>query len=218
MNSTDGLRKLLEENGINPSSSAGVRFLRFLHLLEKWNRRINLTGSTEWSILYALFAEAMWAAQFYADEPRSHLDIGSGAGFPALPMRILRPEMNLHLVESRSRRAVFLESVVDDLGLDHVAIHANRLETFLAETPAMKLWDIVSWKALRLKRRDLQLLLHRTQEQSEFWVFHGRRLPVEGSRIEGFLELIRKESAPFLKRSYLSVYRKSRPKSHECFT
>jgi 16S rRNA (guanine527-N7)-methyltransferase len=91
--SAEELNRLLDEFGIPAGSDSGLKLRTFLKLLEKWNARINLTSSTDWNVLEPLFAEGLWASGFYPAGFVQHLDIGSGAGFPGLPMRIMAPQM-----------------------------------------------------------------------------------------------------------------------------
>jgi len=179
----------------------------FLALLEKWNARINLTGSIEWKAVRPLIEEAVWAAGRYPEDAETHLDIGSGAGFPALPLRILIPRMHLDMVESRTRRCAFLETVIQELGLKHTRVINERLETLLAGRK--ETWDCISWKALKLGVRSLSALAAAATERTRFWMFHGKHPAVEDvGALEQLLILQRQEECPAKKGWWLSVYRK----------
>jgi 16S rRNA (guanine527-N7)-methyltransferase len=207
--SAEGLRELIAgESAIVIDPVGTERLGQFLALLERWNKRINLTSSTTWRDLKPLFAEAVWAAGIYPEEPRRHLDLGSGAGFPAIPLKILRPAIVLDLVESRVKRSVFLETVVRDLHLANVRVHNLRAEELLSAERAER-YDCVSWKGLKLDPEVIRLLWLRTSERCQFWAFHGENSPVfVGSEAEGRLVLMRRERFPQKDRWYLSVYEK----------
>jgi len=209
MKSTEGLRALLDEHGIPSTSRSALRLHQYLQLLAKWNRKVNLTSSTDWSALYPHFAEAIWASRFYPPQPRFHLDIGSGAGFPALLLKIVVPEMILTLVESRSRRASFLETVIGEAGLENVAVISERIEDVLDSSMVAADWDMVSWKAIRLGRNQVERLIRRVAPVCEFWLFHGATLPLRNCRIDDFLMLVRRETAPFDHQRHLSIYRRA---------
>jgi 16S rRNA (guanine(527)-N(7))-methyltransferase RsmG len=177
MDSAAGLRELVGRAGI--AAEAGDRLLRYLRLLEKWNARMNLTSRTDWEGLGPMFEEAVWAAGQYGAAAHRHLDIGSGAGFPALPMAALRPEMRLDLLEPRARRAVFLEIAARELGLREARVHEARLGDYLDGDLEARGWDRVSWKAVRIGAGDVEVLAERAVPHAEFWLFHGRQLPVE---------------------------------------
>jgi len=204
------LEQLLARYGIGSDSDPARRMLHYQVLLEKWNRRINLVSSTSWNILGPLFEEAVWAARFYISRDESHLDIGSGAGFPALPLCITTPGMKLELVESRSRKAIFLETAITGLGLENCTVHTLRLTDFL-NREGDRSWSSVSWKGVRLGRADLDLLLRRCTKETSIWIFHGRELPVEDpSLLDDYLRLGRRETIPGRKDSFLSIYEKRR--------
>jgi len=206
MDSGRALQELAERFGIGSASEEAGRLLSFLRLLDKWNARVNLTSSTEWPALESLFEEALWAARFYPRESAYHLDIGSGAGFPAIPMRILRPLMQLRLVESRARRAAFLETVVSELRLDGSEVVCGRIEDLLP-SGALPRFDIVSWKGLRLRTEALELLLTASRPETRFWLFHGPALPLEDpGQAQKSLRLLQRESLPRHPSWRLSIY------------
>jgi 16S rRNA (guanine527-N7)-methyltransferase len=167
---------------------------------------MNLTGSTEWTALSWLFEEALWAHRIYPEGERRHLDIGSGAGFPAIPLRILRPNMQLCMVESRFRRSAFLETVLGDLDLSRCSAVCGRIEEMIG-TLGEKRWDIVSWKALKLSTRALDAILRNSSPEVRFWAFHGSRLPFE--EVEEALDRLQEiDSATMADRSehWLSIF------------
>jgi 16S rRNA (guanine527-N7)-methyltransferase len=210
MRPEDALRQWIVSSGHADDHGEVPRLLAYLALLGKWNSRVNLTGSTKWDELGSLFAEAIWAAGSYPKGPLAHLDIGSGAGFPAIPMRVMLPEMRLCMVESRTRRASFLETVVTGLSLEGTKVICNRVEDILRSREAPP-FDIVSWKGLRLSGEALGLLLAASRPTTQFWVFHGRELPMEApERARNALNLTRREHFPGHPGWQLSIYGVSR--------
>ncbi len=202
--------ELVEKYGYRPESSEARLLAAYLALLVKWNARVNLTADTRWPGIGWLFEEALWVAQWYPETAVHHLDIGSGAGFPAVPLRILRPEMRLRLVESRTRRAAFLETVAAELKLTGISVACCRAEEVLGESGAPP-YDIVSWKGLRLSREALRLLMQRSRPDTRFWVFHGRELPLEDPAASTeLLHLVRREAFPGRRERWLSIYAVSR--------
>jgi 16S rRNA (guanine(527)-N(7))-methyltransferase RsmG len=206
----ESLQELLFRAGVRPESKPAQQMSLFLALLEKWNAGINLTGSTEWKAVRPLFEEAIWAAGRYPEDAATHLDIGSGAGFPALPLRIFIPRMYLDMVESRTKRCLFLETVIQDLGLEHTRVINERLDALLEARKGT--WDCVSWKAVKLGARSLSALAMRATERTRFWMFHGKNLAVEDvGALEQLLILERREACPARNGCWLSVYRKRVP-------
>jgi 16S rRNA (guanine(527)-N(7))-methyltransferase RsmG len=205
LNSADELKRLMKECGVFLNSDIADRLLIYLALLEKWNSRINLTSSTEWSAIKPLFQEGIWAAKLYQADAVSHLDIGSGAGFPAMLLRILKPHIQLDMVESRAKRCVFLETLIDSLGIGESKVHCLRLKTFLQNSN--KIWDCVTWKGLKLSDDDIKTLLLHSHQLTQFWMFHGREMAVkEPAIIEQCFQLIRSEKFEDRRWWALSIY------------
>jgi len=172
------LRKLLQKWAIPLDSRPAECMMMYLSLIEKWNAKINLTGSSDWESIGFLFEEGIWADQFYGKNISRHLDIGSGAGFPAIILKILNPLVTLELVESREKRAVFLETVLAELHIKNAKVSNCRIEQYLRK--CMKgSWDCISWKGIRLSSECLQLLKSICEANSQLWMFHGNILAAE---------------------------------------
>jgi len=209
MRAVDGLKHLMREFDILPGSDHGLCLQTYLFLLEKWNPRVNLTANITWSALEPLFHEGIWAAKKYPSYFRTHLDIGSGAGFPAIILRMFNPEITLELVESRGKKCAFLETVAWELGLTGTRIHAKRLEDLLTTCdPGIKTWDCVSWKAIRVATRDFLRLYDHATDNTRLWMFHGKETAVEDTCAFD-TKFINTDMLPVpgQKESFLSIYR-----------
>lgn len=201
---------LLLRYRIEADSAEARSFSAYLRLLQKWNARVNLTASTDWPALGWLFEEALWAAQFYTLGPAVHLDIGSGAGFPALLLRILRPSMRLRLVECRARRAAFLETAAAELRLEGTEVIGRKIEEYLRPGTAPG-FDIVSWKGLKLGTAALRMLAGASTPATRFWLFHGPELPLaEPAQAPAVMKLLQRESFPGRPGRCLSILAVSR--------
>lgn len=112
----------------------------YLDLLIKWNSRMNLTAVRDPEQMVARhFGESVFAAVRLfpqRDETSTLIDVGSGAGFPGLPIAILRPGVRATLVEAQGKKATFLREVVRALELETVTVHAGRAEA-LQQTAAV---------------------------------------------------------------------------------
>lgn len=100
--------------------------------LERWNRKINLTGLEGVELVRRLVAQPVWIAH-KLQLSGVLVDIGSGNGSPAIPMRVVSSLSATHLVEARAKRAAFLRHVVITLGLGAVETHLGRFETIAPE-------------------------------------------------------------------------------------
>jgi 16S rRNA (guanine(527)-N(7))-methyltransferase RsmG len=208
VNSSEALKGLMLQFDIQTGSEASRRLQQYLSLLEKWNARINLTSSTDWPVVGPLFEEGIWASKKYPQNASSHLDIGSGGGFPALLLGIFNPQVRMDLVESRQKKCAFLETAAGALGLERVKVHSMRLQEFLRSQGSDRTWDCVSWKALKLSGGDLSGLLAHVHEDTQFWMFHGKELALEDpGEMEQRLLLISRGKFASRTQWTLSIYR-----------
>jgi 16S rRNA (guanine527-N7)-methyltransferase len=123
------VRKALGEFQIEADANQVDQIREYIKLLLAWNERVNLTAIRDpQDILYRHFCESMMAAQV-GDMSKSRLaDIGTGGGFPGLPLKILLPEAQVILVETSVKKATFLAEVVRALGLVNVQVLVSRYE------------------------------------------------------------------------------------------
>lgn len=104
-------------------------FSKYLQLLRKWQKVQRLIGSAEpgW-IVDRLFLDSLMFLQILPPEIESICDVGSGAGLPGIPMKIVKPDLHVTLIESRQRRVSFLSEAIRVLGLGNAAVLAIRVE------------------------------------------------------------------------------------------
>ncbi len=119
---------------------ASRRFEQYVALLLKYQQHTNLTGfDTAESIVENGLKDSLQLLRVRNGRISGPvLDIGSGAGLPALPIKILHPEIEMHLVEPRSKRYAFLGLVARELGLEKIQVHHCRVESLeLNQMPAL---------------------------------------------------------------------------------
>jgi 16S rRNA (guanine527-N7)-methyltransferase len=111
-----------------------------LSLIIRWNARTNITAiRDEEGILSRHFFESIACARTLPAGIRTLLDFGSGAGFPGIPIAIVRPEIAVTLAESQGKKAAFLQEAVRVLNLPSIRVHAGRAETLDAVFEAVTL-------------------------------------------------------------------------------
>src|SRR5947199_664630 len=116
--STAIITRAMQEYNLTATADQVVQVQLYLRLLLTWNTKVNLTAIQDpLEILYRHFCESMYAADAVPLQNGRLADIGSGAGFPGLPLKILRPQLDLHLVERNVRKATFLAEVRRELVL-----------------------------------------------------------------------------------------------------
>lgn len=120
----------------NLSAEQKEQFQRYCSLLIEWNGRINLTAIiNEADIIAYHFEDSLELTRFYNFNSCSMMvDVGTGAGFPGIPIKILYPHISIVLIEVLQKRVIFLEKVIQDLGLKNVTLHSEDWRTFLRKT------------------------------------------------------------------------------------
>jgi 16S rRNA (guanine527-N7)-methyltransferase len=207
MGSAEALMQILFELECDFNDEIAQNLLKYVELLGKWNLHINLTASTKWEAMEPLFKEAIWASKSYPAEAIAHLDIGSGAGFPAAILKILIPRLKMEMIESRNKKGAFLETAIFKLNLQKTWVHSERLDSFLRYIDPGQQWDCISWKALKLKDDELLLLREHVHANTQFWMFHGNEPAVKQPQIMGrYFRLLRRERVPSRRQGFLSVY------------
>jgi 16S rRNA (guanine527-N7)-methyltransferase len=119
---------------------------QYTRILLAWNEKINLTAIREpLEILYRHFCESMFGASLLPVENCRLADVGTGGGFPGLPLKIIRPNLDIFLVESNVKKATFLAEVIRELGLTDARVLISRYEELGEEVAPL---DVVCSRAL----------------------------------------------------------------------
>ncbi len=115
--------------GITADSQQVFSIQQYIRILLQWNEKLNLTAIRDpLEILVRHFCESMFGAVAVPVESGRLADIGSGPGFPGIPLKILRPDLELFLVESNIKKGTFLAEVVRELGLKNARVLISRYE------------------------------------------------------------------------------------------
>lgn len=114
---------------INLTEKQVKQFYDYMNLLLEWNEKINLTAITEFhEIILKHFVDSVTISQFVSHD-KSLVDVGTGAGFPGIPLKILRPDLEIVLMDSLQKRINFLNEVILKLKLEKIqTIHARAEE------------------------------------------------------------------------------------------
>lgn len=142
---------LLAEQGFELSEEQKEQFERYFELLVEWNEKINLTAITEKAEVYLkhFYDSIAPVLQGYIpNEPLNLLDIGAGAGFPSLPMKIIAPNIKVTIIDSLNKRINFLNLLAEELGLADVHFHHGRAEDFGQDKNFRAQFDIVTARAV----------------------------------------------------------------------
>lgn len=173
---TDWQSLLSEELGsldLSLPGDRGAQLRIYLELLETWSRSVNLTSLGPRQRVRRLVAEPIWAAERLQASGR-YLDVGSGNGSPAVAWCIARDFSRADLVESRERRAVFLDVVARRAGIRRAHVHQGRFDD-VRQTLAPPDWATL--QGVRLDAGLLQKLRQLNPLVRVVWLTRGREVP-----------------------------------------
>jgi len=123
------IRRALGEFQIPVDEKQVLLIQEYMKILRHWNEKLNLTAIRDpLEILYRHFCESMFGVGAIPVDKGRLADVGSGAGFPGVPLKIARPELELFLVESNIKKGTFLAEVARQLELSNARVLINRYE------------------------------------------------------------------------------------------
>ena len=146
------LRDGASQIGCLLGNEAIERFETYYTHLVDWNKKTNLTGLQDTqALVVTLFIDSLALSQFLSkyDRGLSVLDIGSGAGFPGLPLKIADPRLNMILVEPNLKKVAFLHHIIGTLGLTDVTVISQQIQSLVPDQQSHNFFDFVISKALK---------------------------------------------------------------------
>ncbi len=151
-----GLRRRAAKAGVPMTGELVAKLAVYYELLLRWNEKINLTsvGDRDQS-LDRMLVEPIAACEHLPATATTLLDVGSGGGSPAIPIKLMNPGLRLYMVESKTRKSVFLREAVRVLGLDEVRVETCRYEELLTSPEFHEGMDVVTVRAVRTEARML---------------------------------------------------------------
>ena len=126
------------------------QFIRFYELLVEWNKVMNLTGITEYDeVVEKHFVDSLSIVKAVnVMDIKSVIDIGTGAGFPGIPLKIAFPHLKITLLDSLNKRIKFLNAVIDELGLKEIHTIHGRAEDFAKQEIYREKYDLCVSRAV----------------------------------------------------------------------
>ena len=168
----------------------------YLDLLNRWNRRVNLTSlqDPEEQLRFHFF-ESFWATRHFLESGTSVADVGSGAGFPGLAMKLYQPSLHVTLIEKNHKKVIFLKEVSRRLNLS-VEIFHGRGEEYSG-------WKSQQFASLRALKPSLQLLELLSRQHVSLLLFGSQSLPQTVKP----LRISKQEGVPGATRRYVTLLR-----------
>ncbi len=135
--------------GISLTDTQLASFARYTSELQAWNSHINLTAiKDEQDIVVRHYLDSLWCSLAWQATPNALVDVGSGAGFPGVPLKIVFPSIRLTLIEATGKKTRFLEHLVQVLELNHVTILNARAEHVCHMPPYRRQYDVAVARAV----------------------------------------------------------------------
>jgi 16S rRNA (guanine527-N7)-methyltransferase len=167
------LQRRAARAGLSLSDDLVARLDTYYALLSRWNQKINLTALANLEeAVDRLVLEPLLAARFLAGAA-SLIDIGSGGGSPAIPLKLALPDMGLTMVEAKTRKAAFLREAVRQLALSRTRVETARAEELLTRPDLHEAFSVVSVRAVRVEARMLNTLQAFAAPGGQILLFRG---------------------------------------------
>ena len=142
-------QRLQEVHGITLSDVQKKQFDQYFHLLVEWNEKMNLTAITDEEGVYLKhFYDSLALGCQHELTDQTLCDVGAGAGFPSIPLKIVFPDLKVTIVDSLNKRITFLNTLVETLGLKDVQCFHDRAETFGQNKEFRASFDVVTARAV----------------------------------------------------------------------
>ena len=218
----DAFRHLLEEtfhrHGLPLTHDQQEQFATYWQELQRWNSRINLTSiRDDRDIVFKHFLDSVGILKFFSIEAGdSVVDIGSGAGFPGIPLKIYAPDIKLTLVESSSKKASFIQFLVSQLNVTparkDISIAAQRAEAFAKRSENLGAYDWVLTRYVASLADSAAYCLPLLTCKGTWIAYKPREVEAEirdaGSRLQSFggeVERVVESGISELNRAYVAI-------------
>ena len=164
------LREIFLSNNIEVTNRQLQQFERYADLLIEWNEKFNLTSITGREDIYVKHFYDSILPSLYRDLKGSLADVGSGAGFPGIPLKIMYPDLEVTLIEPTGKRCTFLNEVISQLSLDKITVLNMRSEDYARENVR---FDFVTARAVAELNILAELCLPLVKTDGHFIVMKG---------------------------------------------
>ena len=175
--------------GLSIGDDLAASLTAYYELLSRWNRKINLTALTDPDeAIDRLLLEPLAAARHLPPFSRTLLDVGSGGGSPAIPLKLAVPAVTLTMVEVKARKSAFLREAIRQLRLEDTSVENSRYEELLVRPEMHEAYDLLSLRAVRTEARVLQSLQAFIAPGGSMVLFRGPEGPAQPTSVVPPLE------------------------------
>lgn len=192
MGTTSLIKKLFVDQGLYLNDHQLEQFDTYRHELKEWNKRTNLTSLTDDAdIAYKHFIDSLLIIRYYKiDDGVRIADVGTGAGFPGIPLKIYSQNIQLTLFESIGKKARFLEHVVAKLGLENVKIVGDRVENSTRTPEYREQFNLVVARAVAKLPILAEYCLPLVSLGGKFVAYKGSKIELELEEAKFAIEIL----------------------------
>lgn len=168
------------KSGVFLPDDLADRLITYYELLAHWNRKINLTALDDPDqAIDRLLLEPILAARYLPVPDVAIMDVGSGGGSPAIPLKLAAPLARLTMVEVKARKSAFLREAIRTLELTQTTVETSRYEELLARPELHESFGVLTLRAVRVELRSLMTLQAFLKPGGAMFMFRGPGGPVE---------------------------------------
>ncbi len=179
------INKYLKEINIELKKEQTEKFYKYMNLLLEWNEKINLTAITEpEEVILKHFVDSLTISK-YIEKGSKLVDMGTGAGFPGIPLKILRDDIEITLADSLNKRINFLNEVIKELNLKNIQTVHTRAEEFGKNKKYRESFDIATSRAVANLSTLSEYLIPLVKPS-------GKTICMKGSEIKEEVEMAKK--------------------------
>lgn len=189
---TDKFISDLNTFGLTLTENQIMQFIRYYELLTEWNLRMNLTAITEYNdVMKKHFVDSLSLVRAYdLSGCISVIDVGTGAGFPGLALKIAFPDLKMTLLDSLNKRIQFLDAVIADLGLSDIETVHGRAEDFAKPGKLRESFDLCVSRAVANLSTLSEYCLPFVKVGGEFISYKSEKIAEEMSKAQKAITLL----------------------------
>jgi 16S rRNA (guanine527-N7)-methyltransferase len=174
------LLRRAQKSGVFLPDELASKLIAYYELLARWNRKINLTSLEDPDqAIDRLLLEPILASRYLAAPDVRIMDIGSGGGSPAIPLKLASPAARLTMVEVKARKSAFLREAVRVLELTGTTVETTRYEELLTRPELHEAFGVLTMRAVRVEMRSLTTLQAFLAPGGTMFMFRGPGGPTE---------------------------------------
>ena len=189
---TTQFKKDLSEIGVTLTEQQVEQFLKYFELLVEWNGFMNLTAITEYDeVMKKHFVDSLSLIKAYdVDREVSVIDVGTGAGFPGLALKIAYPKLQVTLLDSLNKRILFLNEVIKQLGLEGIETVHGRAEDFAKPGMLRGKFDLCVSRAVANMSTLAEYCLPYVKTGGEFISYKSEKMEEEMNKAKSAITLL----------------------------